>query len=292
MRKTEQIFESDDPYLRWLKKSRGLSKTTVWHYYTYYKDFIKFDPTQENINKFLQSKNNNNVARAFMNSFFDYLKSEKIDHNFELPPAKKTKSKKRIVRDLSPQQINQIRKVSYQRKLRDGLIFDIIYYGALRRKEIIPIKISDFGWSDWFKDPTKYCTLKILGKGAKEREVLIPPKVIKILLNLYLEKEIINAKMDTNQILDVLNSNKSFVFKDLYERDIHRRIRKNSLKAIGIAIRPHELRHTMATEMENKNINIRDIQHYLGHTRPQITEIYLHTTQKRSIKNIRGILDG
>jgi len=48
--------EDADPYLQWLGDVRGLSHTTISHYNSYYKHFVKRDLTQANINAFLQEK--------------------------------------------------------------------------------------------------------------------------------------------------------------------------------------------------------------------------------------------
>jgi len=53
----KQTDETDaDPYLQWLGDVRGLSHTTISHYNSYYKHFVKRDLTQANINAFLQEK--------------------------------------------------------------------------------------------------------------------------------------------------------------------------------------------------------------------------------------------
>lgn len=43
-------------------------------------------------------------------------------------------------------------------------------------------------------------------------------------------------------------------------------------------ISPHKLRHTFATSLMNKNVNISKVQHYLGHESIDTTQIYTHVT--------------
>lgn len=284
----EENKEIADPYLRWLGEVRGLSQTTISHYNSYYKHFVKRDLTQENINAFLQEKKNNSVVRGFMRSFLQFLKQ--ID-NFKIPEKKTGKKKKRIIRDFSQDQIKKVRVYSYDQSLRDGLIFDLIYYGALRRIELLPIKINSFDWATYFDDPEKYCKLLITGKGKKQREVLIHPNPMKKLLNHFLKNKVINVQMDKDVLINILTSNASLLFKGLYTRQIYKIISRNSERSIGIAIRPHELRHTRATELEKSGASIRSIQHYLGHSTPQITEIYLHTKPTQSLQKISDLVN-
>jgi len=289
----DQKTDDTDLYLRWLYEARGLSQTTISHYNSYYKHFKKRDLTQENINAFLQQKKNNSVVRGFIKSFLEFLLAQDLidEDQFEIPKQKTGKKKKRIITNYSQDQIRKVRDYSYKQSFRDGLLFDLIYYGALRRIEVLSIKVNSFDWSTYFEDPEKYCKLLILGKGKKQREVLINSKTIKKLLDRYLKTNLLNVNMTPDVVINTLTSNNSPLFKGMYYRHIHRIITRNSERSIGIAMRPHELRHTRATELENSGASIRSVQHYLGHSTPQITEIYLHTTQSQSLQKISDLVN-
>jgi len=288
MNKKDQIFESEDAYLKWLRKSKGLSKTTVWHYYNYYKDFVKQDLSQANINKYLQQKKNNFVVRSFMKSFLEFLE---VSNQYVIMKKPSGKIKKRIIRDYTQDQILKVSAYCYKRSLRHGLMFDILYHGALRLDELISVNVNSFDWNEYFNDPSKHCKLVVIGKGKKHRPVLIPPATIDKLLESYLANGIISGDLSKSEIIDKLSTIDDPLFHNLYAMRIWLDIKNNSERSIGIAIRPHELRHTRATELEKQGASIRSIQHYLGHSNPQNTEIYLHTTQKTSLQNIRNIID-
>lgn len=288
MDKRKQIFESDDPYLKWLRKSRGLSLTTVYHYYTYYKDFVKMDLTQKNINKYLQQRKNNSVVRGFMKSFLEFLK---VDKEFVIMRKPTGTIKKRIIRKFTPDQIKKVSSYCYDKSLRHGLMFDLLYYGALRIDELISVRVNSFDWEGFFNNPDKHCKLIVIGKGKKHRPVLIPAKTINKLLENYLENKVIDDHMGKSEIVDKLSIIDDPLFHNLYSKRIWLDVKHNSERSIGIAIRPHELRHTRATELERQGASIRSIQYYLGHSNAQTTEIYLHTTQKTSLQNIREIVD-
>lgn len=284
----DKAYESEDPYLKWLRESKGLSKATVYHYYTYYKDFFKIDLTQKSIDKYLQKRKNNKVVRGFMKSYLEFLKK---DREFFLIKKPTGRIKKRVIRNFTPDQIKKVSEYSYKQSTRDGLMFDIIYYGALRLGEVISIKANSFDWSSWFDDPSKYCKLVILGKGKKQRVVLAHPVTINKLLDKYIELKIINIEMSEEDLIDTLSKIQDPLFHNLYAKRIWMQITRNSKRSIGIAIRPHELRHARATELEKQGVPIRSIQHYLGHSNPQTTEIYLHISEKASLENIQRIIE-
>lgn len=283
-----RAYESEDPYLKWLRESKGLAKTTVYHYYTHYKYFVEIDLTQDTIDKYLQKRKNNKVVRGFMKSYLEFLKK---DREFVLMKKPTGSIKKRVIRNFTPDQIKKVSKYSYKQSLRDGLMFDIIYCGALRLDELISVKINSFDWGAWFDDTSKHCKLTVLGKGKKQRVVLINPATIIELLNKYIELKILNIEMSEENIVDTLSVIKDPLFHNLYGKRIWMQITRNSERSIGIAIRPHELRHARATELEKQGVPIRSIQHYLGHSNSQTTEIYLHVTEKASLENIQRIIE-
>jgi len=279
-----------NPYTNWLKETKKLSDHTIYLYERHYKRFNVHPFTQQGINDYFAiPKVNNSISRAFIKSLLQFLDMEDL---FKLPPKPTGKKKKKIIRNLSQAQIGALRKEAYHTSKMNGYLFDFIYYGALRRSEVCRIMVNSFNWSEWFNDPKQACELKIeLGKGNKDRIVLIPAHVTKAFLEFYMDLQ--KIKPDHVEDLIILLNNTSLMLFRLKSRKIMdgwhvwNLIKRLSFKAIGIKIRPHELRHARATELENKGHNIRTIQHYLGHSSPAITEVYLHTSEKKSISKIK-----
>ncbi len=284
-------IDETNPFVEWLI-AKKLSDNTVYLYWRYYDRFSKFAFSQEGINKFFSDRKiNNSISRAFMKAVLEFLE---MSDQFKLPPKPTGKKKKRIIRRITGDQIRNIREVAFQNNTY-GLLFDFLYYGALRRSEVAGIKINSLNWSAWFDDTNKPCELIIKqGKGNKDRIVLIPSGVAKDFLEFYMKKANINP-IDMRGFISTLSNTTRVIFMKkngsaLNGWKVWQIIKRLSKKAIGIEIRPHEIRHARATELERKGMSIRSIQHYLGHSSPQITETYLHTTTMQSLTKVKEFM--
>jgi site-specific recombinase XerD len=273
-------------YHDFLKNIKGLSDRTIFHYFSYHKNFYNKEITQRSINKFVKSKKNNSVCRGYLLSYLKFLNKEK---EFEIPTAKTGAVKKRLARPISKQEINKMISYAYNNNKRDGLILDLSYYGALRRSELSTIKINSFNWGKWFKDPEQFCEFNLIGKRNKERIVITNPRVPTKIIEILILKKEINKYMGEQDILQKLRNDDEILFKKLTEQIIYEHISSIAKKSVGRHIRTHELRHARATELEDAGAGIRDIQKYLGHTNMATTEIYLHSEDHKALDRIKKI---
>lgn len=275
-----------DAFDNYLDKTKGLMPRTRSLYLNYYK-MIDLDilQHQEYIDAFVQDHGNNSVVRGMM---LNLLQFKGLNKKLELPPVQTGKPKKRIVRSISHEEINKLRSYFYKEDFKKGLIFDLIYQGALRRLEIPTIKINSFRWIEWFDNPTGFCKLIVLGKGNKERTVLIDPETAFDIINFYSKKYPTEDKIsfaNANQFLFINKSGKL-----LTEKSVYYIIKRGSIRSLGRDVRPHELRHARATEFQKRGLTTRDIKNYLGHSNIATTEIYLHQSEKESLETIENNL--
>jgi len=280
-----QIIE----FKEFLEKTKGLSAKTITDYSYWIKDFDLSQLSQDYIDKYIQDRDNNSGVRAMMLNLIEYTGTKKL---FDLPPKITGRTKKRIVRDISKDEISILREFLYEISFRKGLMFDLMYQGALRRIEVTSIKLNSFKWFEWIEHPDQSCQLLVIGKGNKERVVLINPETMNKIFSYYNTK--FNFK-DINELRNFLNS-QSLLFtiegKQISMHYVWKVIHDGSKNILNRDIRPHELRHCRATELERMGVPIKDIQNYLGHTSIATTEIYLHTSEKESIDNIQKIMKG
>jgi site-specific recombinase XerD len=275
----------DERFISFLKKD--LCDNSIIDYHGYFK---KLDPnitiTQDIVNKFLM-KHNNSKARGMILKYIEFLEYEGHENiNIKIPKIK-TKRKKRIIYEITDDELNKLRdslkSESNTHNKRDWLLFELIYQGALRRFEVEGIKFDSFNWEKWLKNPESPIDLRIIGKGDKEREVLINSEVAGFILNEIKEKHNIHE----DNIKDFLCSTSTLLFPKIYGRKVYRIISENTKKIMNRPIRPHELRHQKATGLYEIGVDIYDIKNYLGHSSIATTEIYVRKSEKDSLNNIR-----
>ena len=278
-----------DEFKKFLAETKRVSARTQYRYIMAVRDLDFENLTQESLNKHVQKKLNDSVVRG---AILNLLEWAGLHKTFDMPPKATGRIKKRVYRDISHAEIIQVRDYLYKESFRKGLMFDLVYQGALRRFEVPTIRLNSFKWLRWFEDISKPCHLIIAGKGNKERVVLINSETAEMILEHYKRKYAIETEQD---LLGLINSN-SLVFtskdgKPLSDWVLWKVIKKGSIKALGRDIRTHELRHERASELESLGVPIRDIKNYLGHSSLATTEIYLHRSEKESIDNIQNILE-
>ena len=226
------------------------------------------------------------MCRSFLKSYLEFRKLEK---EFDLPKVKTGATKKRLARSITKTEIDKLIRDAYANSVRHGLVIDIIYHGALRRAEPLTIKVNSFAWEKWFEDPTKFCVLNVIGKRDKERKVLVPPRVLLKILEVYLEKGILTPHMNPADIVTSLASKEDLLFNFKTEWNVWNIVKERAKKSLHRDIRTHEIRHARATELEEHGASIRDIQRYLGHASTQTTEIYLHSDEGKSLERIKTL---
>lgn len=141
--------------------------------------------------------------------------------------------------------------------IRDRLILELLYGSGLRVSELVNLKLNDI--------MTEKDVIKIEGKGKKERFVPINSET-KRTLSLYIEER------------KKLKPKTDHVILNLRGRKITRQGVWFILKKYGF--HPHILRHSFATHLLQRGMNIRDVQIMLGHSNLSTTEIYTKVAPK------------
>ncbi|MBQ8581915.1 MAG: tyrosine-type recombinase/integrase [Alistipes sp.] len=152
---------------------------------------------------------------------------------------------------------------------RDELIILLLYTTGLRLAELVAID-----WSDFSADMR---TLRVVGKGDKERLVpILPPVAEKIIAHRHLI-----------QWQQICKSGEKALFLTCRGDRISRikvyRIVQRVLSEAGVKGKksPHVLRHTFATHLMNGGADMREIQDLMGHSSLQSTQVYTHNSIAR-----------
>jgi integrase/recombinase XerC len=152
--------------------------------------------------------------------------------------------------------------------LRDRAILELLYASGLRVSELCGLDTGDVDF--------EYSTVRVLGKGSKERVVPFGAKAAGA-LRAWLSERHKLAKPDSEgaAFLNLRGGR-------LTPRSIARMIDRYVLEcAMARSISPHVLRHTFATHMLNAGADLRGIQELLGHVSLSTTQRYTHVTIDR-----------
>ena len=226
-------------------------------------------------------RNNTAATRARKTSslkdFFNYLtiKVHKLSHNptEELEAPKKGK---RLPKYLTLEEsLNLLKAVDGEFKERDYCILIFFLNCGLRLSELVGINLSDIN--------SEY-TLKIRGKGNKERMLTLNPACVNALKE-YLKVRPTNAITDKNALF-ISRKRCRMTNKGVYHMVNH------YLEKIGLGNQgysPHKLRHTAATLMYQKGgVDIRTLQAILGHSNLGTTQIYTHIADEQIEKGLKA----
>ena len=153
--------------------------------------------------------------------------------------------------------------------LRDRAILTLLYGCGLRISEALALNVGDI------TDQSDF--LRIKGKGNKERIVPLLPIVWQC-ISAYLAKSPYQPSVGEPLFLGARGER-------LSPRIIQRQMQKMRGR-IGLSdnLTPHALRHTFATQLLQKGVDLRSIQELLGHssliTTQRYTDVQMETLQK------------
>lgn len=272
-------------FLKYLKIEKNYSNLTIINYGKDLKIFLQYIEEQhikeykqikyKEIRKFLeflyeQEYSKKSIARhiSSLRSFFKYLLKEQKINNNPMNLVSNPKIDKNLPKYLYYEELEKILSIPDRNTvfgMRDLAILELLYSTGVRVSELVNIKISDIDFEEY--------TIKILGKGNKERIVLYGDVLSKYLSD-YLIKR--NSVANAHEYLFI---NK---FGDkLTDRGV-RLIIDNVLKKgmISYHISPHILRHTFATHMLDNGADLKCVQELLGHKSLASTQVYTHVSNE------------
>ena len=152
--------------------------------------------------------------------------------------------------------------------MRDRAIVETLYASGIRVSELSGLNLSDIDFSR--------NTLRVLGKGNKERTVPIGIPAAKALTEwLAARNSMINEKSGDAVFVGARG-------KRIDQRTV-REIVYVALEALGgkVKMGPHGLRHSAATHLLEGGADLRTVQEILGHSSLATTQIYTHVSQDR-----------
>lgn len=282
------------PFIDYLKFEKRYSRHTIISYQTDLTFFFDFVITQFGetplhqithtyIRSWLASLKDEGLSAKSINRKISTLKSffkfeVKTGAVKQTPMAKVVapKSEKRLPNFVADKDIKTLfEHVEFPDTWKgqtERLLLLLFYQTGMRLSEAIQLKQGGINFSN--------NTLKVLGKGAKERVIPIQPELKKELWD-YLEKK---KGEFTGEIGDhLLLSEKG---KPLQPRAVYTSVKSYLSLVTTIQKRsPHVLRHTFATHLMNNGADLNAVKELLGHSSLAATQVYTHNTIEK-LKNI------
>jgi integrase/recombinase XerD len=189
-------------------------------------------------------------------SAWKILHQDVLGHKWERVMVKRPRLEKKLPVVLSPSEVEAL--INAPNNLKHRAILTLAYATGIRRNELLTIKLSDID--------RKRGVIKIIGKGNKHREVPLSDNLFRIIDEYYLRYR------PSVFLFEGTGTNK------IYSASSMTRIIKNATKKAGIKknVSPHVLRHSFATHMLERGVNLKRVQLLLGHNSMKTTSIYLH----------------
>lgn len=286
--KEENAYKYMEDYLKDCSLRKRLSQKTIRAYKIDLRQYFEFVGEKKDdlkiINDYIHFLNKKyskykTVKRkiASIKAFYSYLEYEEI---ITFSPFNKIRAKikepKMLPKIIQKEDLNRIftllfnnlsnANTEYKKKLalRNITIIELLFSTGIRISELCNIHTNDIS----FKDRS----LKIFGKGSKERILYLGSDQVIDFLKKYI---------DSNAVTDAENN---YIFLNKFNKQLSEQTVRILLKNIenelklSVHITPHMFRHTFATTLLEKEVDIRYIQNILGHSSISTTQIYTHVT--------------
>ncbi|HWI93940.1 MAG TPA: tyrosine-type recombinase/integrase [Flavisolibacter sp.] len=281
------------PFLDYLKFEKRYSKHTIISYETDLVSFFDYVITQYGeiqlsqlshiyIRSWLASLKDQGLTSKSINrkisslkSFFKFQLKAGVIKQTPMAKIVSPKNEKRLPNFVADKDIKTLFEHvefpdTWQGKT-ERLLMLLFYNTGMRLSEVINLKDSQVNASNH--------SLKILGKGNKERIVPISPEILNEIKSYQKERD--ELVVERADLLLITEKGKC-----LSPRSVYSSVKKYLSLVTTIEKRsPHVLRHTFATHLTNNGADLNAVKELLGHSSLAATQVYTHNTIEK-LKNI------
>jgi integrase/recombinase XerD len=273
-----------------LKASHQLSKNTLSAYMSDLKKYTTYllerdikrpsDITKDDVTRYLMTLRKKHTAKttisrklSAMKKFHQFCLEEKLVDDNIILEIHRPKKEKRLPDVLTLEEIETILKKakgSSPLAKRNVAMIELLYGSGLRISEMLDLKVNDLHINMGF--------INVIGKGSKERIMPIGTETAKA-LKIYLESGRIELTKVPTPIVFLNRFGKRMSRVGFYK------ILKALASDAGIDkdVSPHTLRHSFATHLLERGVDLRYVQELLGHSDVSTTEIYTHINKSQLI---------
>jgi integrase/recombinase XerD len=285
------LKQTIDWYLAFCRHQKKLSDKSIKAYTIDLEQLRRYSPTntipaKEELSAYIVHLHKTCLPRtvkrkiASIRAFLNYLEFEEI---LVENPMKKIKTKfqepQMLPRTIPLRIIESVLRTAYQElhqaqtayaigaALRNTAMIELLFAAGLRVSELCSLNTE-------YVD-LRNGSIRIMGKGAKERVLQIGNQDVIAILRRYAEENAVRIHQTGYFFVNRLSSRIS-------EQSVRFLLKRLCTKAaIGLHITPHMFRHSFATLLLEEDVDIRYIQRMLGHSSIQTTQIYTYVTVEK-----------
>jgi integrase/recombinase XerD len=253
---------------------RGLSALTEEHYIRHWTRFVRFfgiSPKKLNlkhVHKYQShlvkrglAAGSINISMAAIRFFFMVT----LKRNWRQDAVPWMRKKRKVPVILSPIEVEGL--LNSVKNMKHRAVLTVIYAAGLRINEVVHLTAGDID-SQRMLIHVKY------GKGAKERYTILSPTLLHLLRNYWKS----SREDKSNWLFPGEDPKKPFTIGSVQH------MMRKAVGRLGIQkkVSAHTLRHCFATHLLENGVDIRRIQHLLGHSSIASTTIYTRVTDATS----------
>jgi site-specific recombinase XerD len=208
-----------------------------------------------------------NRRLASLSSFFEFLADEAGDDHWANPVVwrwHRVRQGRHLPRDLSEAVARQFWPAVCLGPVRDQAIVALMLDAGLRVREVTALRVQDF---DAALQPAELCSLRVRGKGDKERRVWLATETAALVHSWLAQRPAV-----VDEALFITRRGRGFSVRGIQDRVKHY-TRRAGLQPDQVSC--HRLRHTFARRMAEARMPLPSLSHWLGHSQLKTTQIYI-----------------
>ena len=216
------------------------------------------------------------IARkiASIRAFYKFLYQEELIEYNPLESISIPKQNKTLPHFLYEDEVENILrgiKIDTPSGYRNRIILELLWVSGMRISELSSLNYENLN--------LEQNEIRVFGKGAKERIVLIPDKTKEGLINYIENVSDLICKTDKKPSSPLFINYNGY---RLQNQSIRKALRE-CIKNIHFTkyVTPHVFRHSFATKMLEHGADLRIVQELLGHASIKNTQIYTHVSIQR-----------
>ena len=219
----------------------------------------------------------------YLSAFFKFLEKEDFIQKNPMLKVNQVRSEKVIKESFTSEEMERLRKAS-RNSVRETALLEFLYATGIRVDELCRLK--------WHDIDSRHLSLKVRGKGNKEREVLFSEKAAFHLDEYFTERMHAENRSREEMMMRPLFSNKkkdpdTHDYEPITHDGVRAVLKRLGEKAHVAKVYPHRFRRTFATDAINHGMPLEQLRVLMGHANYDTTLGYAKVNNKQVVQSYR-----